>query len=197
MKIYRPEAGEALIKVIMASLWEDRNEQKLKHRGHFKGFAIMSRLSSVDGATPYVYLRGKQTYEANLNTENALGTIASIENALHRLDRFAEDEKSDFERMEKALVDFTEQLNRPFEHEERLRELFVKQQEINRSLDLDKGDTQVVADDIPQEDKGEYTGVERLTARRTARGQAVREVRPASQRTTVESNELVGEPSRT
>src|SRR5260221_6263019 len=63
----REEAGEALIKVIMASLWEDRNEQKLKHRGHFKGFAIMSRLSSVDGATPYVYLRGKQTYEANLN----------------------------------------------------------------------------------------------------------------------------------
>src|SRR5207248_3115102 len=98
-----------------------------------------------------LYLRGKQTYEANLNAENALGTIASIEYTLRNLDHFAEEEQSKCERMEKALADYTEQLNRPFEHEEHLRELFVKQQEINRSLDLDKGDNQVVAKDTPQE----------------------------------------------
>jgi hypothetical protein len=166
----REEAGTALIKAITTaistSLWEDNREIKLKLLGHFKGFTLMSSFSGREGETPRLYLRGKYTYEANLNSENALGTIASIENALRSLDRETQEEQSRFERMEKALEDYMEQLNRPFEHEEHLRELLVKQQEINRSLDLDKGDTQVVADDRPQEDTVADTFVERLTARR-------------------------------
>ncbi len=166
----REEAGEALIKTIMSSLWEDNKEQKLKHRGHYKGFTIMSSVSGREGETPYLYLRGKQTYEANLNTENALGTIASIEHALHRLDRFAEEEQSECERMEKALGDYMEQLHRPFEHEERLRELFLQQQEMNRQLDLDKGETQVIAEAEQEEEKVNES--EHLATRRTARTQA-------------------------
>src|SRR5260370_38445395 len=136
----------------------------------------MSSFSGREGETPYVYLRGKQTYEANLNTENALGTIYSIEAVLRRLDDLAEREKSELERKGKALADYMEQLNRPFEHEEHLRELLLKQQEINRSLDLDKGDTQVVADKMPQEDTVEDdTFVERLATRRTGSEQVVRE----------------------
>ncbi len=82
----------------------------------------------------------------NLNTESALGTIASIDHALRSLPRLAEEKASECDRKEKQLADYREQQNRPFEHEEHLRELFVKQQEMNRSLDLDKGDPQVVAD---------------------------------------------------
>ncbi len=74
--------------------------------------------------------------------------------------------------MEKALADYREQLNRPFEHEERLRELCARQQEINRQLDLDKSDTQVVANDnMQRDDKDTDSFVERLAARRTGRGQ--------------------------
>jgi len=58
-----------------------------------------------------------------------------MEDALRSLDRSAEREKSEGERMEKALAEYNEQLHRPFEHEERLRELCAKQQEINRQLD--------------------------------------------------------------
>ncbi len=162
----REEAGTAIIQAIMASLWEDSRE--VKRLGHYKGFTI---ISSREGERPQLYLRGKQTYEAYLNQENALGTIASIENALRRLDRFAEEEQSELERREKALADYREQLHRPFEHEDRLRELFVKQQEMNRQLDLDKGDSQVVADIPPEVDTVADTFVERLSARRTARGQ--------------------------
>ena len=73
--------------------------------------------------------------------------------------------------MEKSLADYREQLNRPFEHEERLRELFVKQQEINKLLDLDKGESQVVANDndTQQEDKATDTFVDRLSAEREKR----------------------------
>ena len=42
----REEAGMALIQVIMASLWEDSKELKLKRLGDYKGFAIMSSFSS-------------------------------------------------------------------------------------------------------------------------------------------------------
>ena len=136
----REEAGKALIQVITSSLWEGGGQQ-LKRLGDYKGFALMSSFSGREGETPRLYLRGKHTYEANLNSENALGTIASIEYALRRLDRDAEEEKSKCERMEKALADYREQLNRPFEHEERLRELFLKQQEINKLLDLDKSES--------------------------------------------------------
>jgi hypothetical protein len=168
----REEAGTALIKAIMSSLWEGSKELKLKRLGHYKGFTIMSSFSGREGETPKLYLRGTHTYEANLNPENALGKIASIEYALRRLDRDAEEEKSKCERMEKTLADYREQLNRPFEHEERLRELFARQQEINRQLDLDKGDTQVVANDnMQQDEQAAGTFVERLATKRTGRGQ--------------------------
>lgn len=60
------------------------------------------------------------------------------------------------------------QLNRPFEHEDYLRELCMKQQEINRLLDLDKGDIQAAANDnMPLPEPEADTLVERLTAKRT------------------------------
>jgi len=141
----REEAGTALLQAIMASLWDGKKQQ-----GHFKGFSIISTVDNRDGRTPRLYLHGKHIYEANLNAENALGTIASMEHALRRLDGYADGEQAAMARMEKALDDYRQQLNLPFEYEDQLRELFLKQQEINRSLDLDKSDTQVVADDTPE-----------------------------------------------
>ncbi len=41
---------------------------------------------------------------------------------------------------------YNAQLGRPFEQEAQLRELLVKQQELNKQLDLDKHGTQVVAE---------------------------------------------------
>ncbi len=74
--------------------------------------------------------------------------------------------------MEKALADYRAQLNRPFEHGERLRGLCLKQQEINKLLDLDKGDAQAVANDnMPQDEQAAGSFVDRLAARRTGRGQ--------------------------
>ena len=70
--------------------------------------------------------------------------LAGLETELRRLDRYAEGTQAECERKEKALADYREQLGRPFEQEERLRELLVKQEDINRSLDLDKSDMQIV-----------------------------------------------------
>ncbi len=158
----REQAGDALLKTVLASLWGDSREAR--KIGSHKGFDILCRVSGREGEAPTLFLRGTHTYEVHLNIESALGTIASIETLLRHLDRFAEEEKNEYERQEKALADYKEQLHRPFEHEEQLRELLLKQQGINRQLDLDKSETQVV------ENQEQEVDVERepLTRRRSA-----------------------------
>jgi hypothetical protein len=44
-----------------------------------------------------------------------------------------------------------EQAGRPFEHEARLKELLVRQAELNAALDLDKGERQVAPPDGGEE----------------------------------------------
>ena len=165
----REEAGEAIMRTILSLLWEDGQDLKLKRTGHFRGFTLMSSFSGREGETPKLYLPGKHTYGVNLNMENPFGTITSMEYALCRLDKDAEEEKAKYERLEKALADYQEQPGRPFEHQERLREPCLKQQEINKPLDLDKSDVQAAANDgMPREDKTESSFVERLAAERCA-----------------------------
>jgi hypothetical protein len=77
---------------------------------------------------------------------------------LRGLDRKAEDEQRDIERQEKALADYKAQLGRPFEHEGRLRELLAKQAQLNAALDLDKHETQVVAEDRDTDEKAVPAG---------------------------------------
>ncbi len=145
----REEAGNALNTVVMS--WRD--DKTLKSRGSFKGFEILSRGGPFNDSTPELFIRGKEIYKANLNPENPLGTIASIEHVLRGLDRKTEEERLEIERQEKALADYKAQLNRPFEHEARLRELLAKQAQLNAALDLDKHEAQVVAEDREPEDK--------------------------------------------
>ena len=101
---------------------------------------------------PEVYVKGALTYRAQLNPENPLGTIQSIEHASAHLDRRQQQEREEIERQEKALTEYRQQLDRPFEHEQRLKELLVKQAQLNAALDLDKNERQVAPDD-PQTEK--------------------------------------------
>jgi hypothetical protein len=124
-----------------------RDDKTLKVRGHYKGFEILSRGAPFKDSEPDLYIRGKETYRANLNLENPLGTVASIEHILRGLDRLAEKAQQEIERQEKALADYKVQMGRPFEHEDHLRELLAKQAQLNAVLDLDKHEAQIVAEE--------------------------------------------------
>ena len=82
-------------------------------------------------------------YGAQLNPENPVGTMQSIEHALRTFDKSLADERERLARCEKMLGDYQEQLGKPFEHEARLKELLIKQAALNAALDLDKGERQV------------------------------------------------------
>jgi len=137
----REDAGNALNTVVMS--WRD--DKTLKVRGNYRGFEILSRGGPFKDSEPDLFVRGKATYKANLSS-SPLGTIASIDSVLRSLDRRAEEEQRDIQRQEKALMDYQTQLGRPFEHEARLKELLAKQAQLNAVLDLDKHDTQTVAE---------------------------------------------------
>jgi hypothetical protein len=145
----REEAAKALNEVVLS--W--RNDGTAQARAKFRGLEILSRGHALGGENdPEVYVRGALTYRAQLNPENPLGTIQSIEHTIRSLDRRADEERQEIQRQEKALADYKERLDRPFEHEQRLKELLVKQAQVNSALDLDKNERQVAPDD-PQSDK--------------------------------------------
>jgi hypothetical protein len=150
----REDAGNALNTVVMS--WRD--DKTLKVRGHYKGFEILSRGSAYKDGEPDLFIRGTETYKANLNPENPTGTIQSIDAVLRSLDRKAEDEQRDIDRQQKALSDYRAQLGRVFEHEGRLKELLTKQAQLNASLDLDKHDAQVVAEAREPDEKSVAVG---------------------------------------
>ena len=138
----RTNAGTALNAVALS--WA--GDQSLQVRGQYKGFQILTMGSEIKGRAPDLYVQGKETYKANLNFENPLGTVSSIDHVLRSLDRRAEDERENIQQREKTLADYRTQLNRPFEHTEKLKELVLKQAELNALLDLDKHDPQAVGD---------------------------------------------------
>jgi N12 class adenine-specific DNA methylase len=142
----REEGAAALTQVVLS--WRD--DLTLQVRGAFRGFEILSRgrgatllINSDDERVPELFIRGAGIYKAQLNAENPVGTMQSIEYAMRSLDKAAVDEQERIARAEKMLGDFQEQAGRPFEHEARLKELLGRQAELNAALDLDKGERQI------------------------------------------------------
>jgi hypothetical protein len=141
----RESAANALAGAILS--WRD--DQTMQPRGAFRGFEILSRgkgggfgLNQDEERIPQLFVRGRATYSANLNATNPVGTVQSIEHTLRNLDKLAAEQQNRLARIEKELADYQCQADRPFEHEERLRQLLARQSEINSLLDLDKGDQQ-------------------------------------------------------
>jgi len=109
------------------------------------GFEILSKGHGTtsfggDEVLPDLYVRGAGTYSAKLNAENPLGTMQSIEHTLRKFEDFADQDRNQIERDEKALADYRAQADRPFEYEAKLRELAARQARLNAALDLDKSD---------------------------------------------------------
>ena len=81
-------------------------------------------------------------YAAQINPENPLGTMQSIEHALRALDKSLTEARDRAARCEKMLADYQDQFGKPFEHESRLKDLLARQAALNAALDLDKGERQ-------------------------------------------------------
>jgi hypothetical protein len=99
-------------------------------------------MASDEDRLPELFVRGAGVYRAQMNAENPLGTMQSIEHALRALDKMLGGERERIARAEKMLGDYQEQAGRPFEHEAKLKDLIARQGALNALLDLDKGEKQ-------------------------------------------------------
>jgi hypothetical protein len=98
---------------------------------------------------------GSGSYGAQLNPDNPVGTMQSIEHALRALDKNMADESERLARCEKMLTDYREQMDRPFEHDVRLKELLARQEELNAALDLGKNECQAAPDAAGETEGGD------------------------------------------
>jgi hypothetical protein len=151
----REEAAKALTYLVLA--WKDDEAREV--RACYRGFQILSqgkRPSFLEpDPVPSLFVRAAGTYSVILNPTNPVGTIQSIEYALRSLERMAEREAEKLRQLETDLAAFRREIEKPFEHETRLRGLELKQAELNAALDLHKSDTQAAGpsyDDEPQND---------------------------------------------
>jgi hypothetical protein len=132
----RDQAAKALNEIIH----KERASPSLKPCGKIAGFDILCR-GEMDGGIS-TFLRGEATYTVNYNPENPIGTLMSIERTLQGFETVHSRLESDIERDEKALAEYRLQSEKPFEHEDRLKELLAEQSRLNAALDLDKDDKQ-------------------------------------------------------
>ena len=153
----REETAKALTYEVLA-YGDDFN---LQPRASFKGFEILSRGKRLTGLAldgdglPELFVRGSGLYSANLNAENPLGTMQSIEHTLRALDKLADQEQERSTRLEKNFAEYQAQANKPFDHEARMKELLARQAQLNAALDLDKNEMQVAP---PAEDDSGLAG---------------------------------------
>jgi hypothetical protein len=131
-------AREAAANALAVAILSWRDDQTMQTRGAFRGFEIFTKgksggfgLDQGDERVPQLFVRRHATYSANLNPTNPAGTVQSIEHALRNLDKLAAEQQSRLIRIEKELADYQSQAERPFEHEERLKQLLGRQSELN------------------------------------------------------------------
>jgi N12 class adenine-specific DNA methylase/adenine-specific DNA methylase len=139
----RTKAGRALV-FLAAAL---KPFQSTKAVGAIGGFPIsLQRLESRTSIT----IHGRHMYEANAS-DNALGTISSLEHALGSLDERLQERESDLKQLHRQHEDLAKQIGQPFEHEERLSAANNRQQEIVSALDITKNQASATLDEGPAE----------------------------------------------
>ena len=151
----REQAAKELNGVIL-SLSADA---EAKCRARIAGFDIMTRTTPDREVT--ACLRGIAAYTFHHNFENPLGTIMSIERTLRGFEAIHGRLESEIARDQKELAEYRMQSEKPFEYEEQLKQLLVKQAQLNAELDLGKDDKQAVT---AESEGGAAKAVEGLVA---------------------------------
>jgi hypothetical protein len=135
----RVKAGRALI-FLAAAL---KPFESTKMIGNIGGFPI-SIEKFGDRAT--ILINGKHSYRANISDSPA-GTIASLEHALDSIEDRLRERETSLTQSRRQIVDLTNQVDQPFEHEEKLAEATKRQLEIVTALDITKNQASAAVDE--------------------------------------------------
>lgn len=142
--VERAEAGEALVRYYVEAKARTRKIGNWKTSageivvGQFAGFDLAVSIPTASADGPSFLLKKRRAYVAH-HSDNPIGMVRVIENVANALEGRLAEVHEDLARAEKRLADILTELAKPFDKEDRLMQLLVRQREINASLDLDKG----------------------------------------------------------
>jgi hypothetical protein len=125
----REEAGSSLNRLAA----KHHLSAKVVDVGEFAGFTLQLWPERVKE----IVLRGKNAYIANIS-DAPLGTISSLEHVVRSLDERMNECRNDVTQTKHRLEELQPHAHKPFEHEEKLKCLIQRQQEIVQALDLTK-----------------------------------------------------------
>ena len=127
-------AGEGLRQLVRAAKAARGNVDQ--HVGRFGGFDLGLRTGHGD-AVPSLYLEGHCRYEAEAY-QSAQGLAAALLAALASISEQRDAVRQQLAARAKRMVDLRIELERPFEHADRLADLLARQRRLQHQLDLDK-----------------------------------------------------------
>lgn len=104
------------------------------HLGFFHGFELLVEKNFM--GTNYMVLRGKTEYKAELST-SPVGNMVKLENLFHGISESEEFLLKKIEEYEHDMAASKAEYEKPFAHEEELREKLARQFELNAQLDLE------------------------------------------------------------
>ncbi len=152
----RETAGDALNQLAQ----EHHLHAKVVKVGSFAGFPLELWPNRVRE----IIIHGKNDYAANIS-DSALGTISSLERTVRSIDDSRTAYHQDLINTQRRIEELQPHAHKPFEHDEKLRALIQRQQEILQSLDLTKNQAASVLDAEPLIMIEEAVAVERASAR--------------------------------
>lgn len=140
----RKEAGTVILET--ACNFKDRD--KKLHLGSFAGFELYMTFTPVFDQHQLI-LQGSHQYDVQLGPSET-GNIVRLENVIGSIEEKLEAARQELEQAGKQKDMAAAELEKPFEYEEKLRELLKRQTEINARLDLDKReDLNIIETDQP------------------------------------------------
>jgi G3E family GTPase len=135
----RVKAGRALVFAAAAI----KPFESTKAIGSIGGFPIS--IEKFDERATLL-IHGKHSYRANVSDSPA-GTIASLEHALDSIEDRLRERETNLAQSRRQIVDLTNQLDQPFEHEEKLAVATKRQQEVVAALDITKNQASAAVDE--------------------------------------------------
>lgn len=105
--------------------------------GQISGFDIVGTRDEL-WYKPIIYIKGMGKYKIEISNLDEIGNIYKLENMLKSFDNKISTVKEQIVYNEKQLVDIKEELDKPFNNQDKIRELQREKARIDSELDLDK-----------------------------------------------------------
>ena len=150
-------SGENFCIEIMGTVYDERSKAsekfatlnsilKLEERvlGHISGFEIVGSNDQVMNLSHF-YLKGAYKYPIETSS-SSLGNIIKIENVLKNIENRKTIEIETIDKINKKLSQTQEELKKPFNKIEELKELLLKKNKIYKELGIDQDEEQIMFD---------------------------------------------------